>query len=346
LAAAAAAIVGAVVSKRLSEPIEKMRAGAKHFAQGKFDYRLPMSDTEELAELGEALEQMAKLLCEQIRQINLQRNELVAVLSSMVEGVVAVDANERILSMNRAAGEMLGIIPEKAKGKTIQEVIRNTVLQKFVTSSMAGKGTLEDVFDMRIEGEERFFQVHGAPLMGSDDTRTGAVIVLNDVTHLKKLENVRREFVANVSHELRTPITTVKGFVETLLDGAINDQDKSLHFLDIISKHIDRLNAIINDLLLLSDVEHAETEEKLSLGEEKVEKVLQAAVDACKGKAYFKNIDVRIEAEEGLVVRMSAPLMEQAVANLIDNAIKYSESGKSVVVKAHEAEGEVIISVT
>ena len=162
----------------------------------------------------------------------------------------------------------------------------------------------------------------------------GAVVVLNDVTRIRRLENFRRDFVANVSHELRTPITAIKGFVETLLDGAMREPESAEKFLGIIARQADRLNAIINDLLLLSKLEQQGEQGTVTTESAAIRGVLDAAIELCAFKADRKNIPIQVRCEGTLRAKVNVPLLEQALVNLVDNAVKYSEPGKPVTVEA------------
>ena len=172
------------------------------------------------------------------------------------------------------------------------------------------------------------------------------MIVLNDVTRFRQLENVRQDFVANVSHELKTPIASIKGFVETLLDGAVEHPDDAMRFLNIIAKQADRLNAIIEDLLSLAKIEQSEHAADLPLMDSSIKDVLESAVMDCQSKAAARQIEVRLECDASVRAAINPPLLEQAVANLLDNAVKYSEPRRSVQIRAHASLGEVVIAVT
>ncbi len=333
-----------LVSRRITQPLQEMEAGAERFARGRFQERLPVPDTEELGRLAGAMNQMAVQLDEELRTIRRQRNEQEAILASMVEGVLAVDNDERLITVNHAAADMLHIERDNVQGRSIQEVVRNTALQQFVTRALTASEPVETEFNIG-DGEERALQGHGAVLRDAQDQRIGAVVVLNDVTRLRCLEDVRRQFVANVSHELKTPITSIKGFVETLVDGAMRNPEDAERFLGIIAKQVDRLNAIIEDLLVLSRLEQDPSEVAASLEEHSVRHVLEAAIEVCGMKAAEKHIDVTVQCPEDLRVRMNAALLEQAVVNLVDNAIIYSEPESHVQIGAAGHEDEVLITV-
>ena len=242
------------MSRRIAHPLEELKKGAERFAKGDLVHKLSIPDTYEIGAVTEAMNKMATQLDDRIRTVIRQRNEQEAILASMVEGVLAVDSEERPISLNQAAAKLIGIDPEESQGRSIQEVVRNIDLQRFVKNALSSQEIVEGEIVLS-DTAEKFLQAHGTVLNDERGIKIGAVVVLNDVTHLKKLENIRRDFVANVSHELKTPITSIKGFVETLIDGAKNTPHDLDHFLDIIAIQSDRLNAIIEDLLTLSRIE-------------------------------------------------------------------------------------------
>ncbi len=193
---------------------------------------------------------------------------------------------------------------------------------------------------------EGVLQARGAALHDARGRSIGAVVVLNDVTDFRRLEHIRRDFVANVSHELKTPITSIKGFVETLLDGAIHNAEDAERFLQIIAKQADRLDTIIEDLLSLSKIEQGEDSGDITLELGRVKDVVDSAAHDCQQKATERRIHVCTACEEQITARMNPQLLEQAVINLLDNAIKYSEPGSEVQVLASQFYDEVTITVS
>lgn len=332
------------VSRRISHPIDEMRQGAERFARGDLDYKLPIPQSEELAGLADVLNEMAVQLQVRIQTIVRQSNEQKAIVSSMVEGVLAVDNQERLISLNKSCCQLLGVDEVQAHGRSLQEVVRNADLRRFVTRVLSAKEAIDD--DVVLHGNpEGVLQARGAALHDASGCGIGAVVVLNDVTEFRRLEHIRRDFVANVSHELKTPITSIKGFVETLLDGAMHDPVDTERFLTIVAKQADRLNAIIEDLLSLSKIEQGEDTGDIALSEGQVVGVLASAVHECERRATEREIQVRMACDEELVAQMNAPLLEQAVINLLDNAIKYSEPGGEVQVLGSHSEHEITITV-
>lgn len=342
--AAFAAGLSVLISYRLRRPIQEIRKGAERFARGEFAYRVLASDVEELGALSEAMNQMAAELRERINTISEQRNELQAVLSSMAEGVLAVDEEQRIIGMNQAASQFFGCDPHYAEGRSIQEVIRHPDLHRLVRDTLSNEASMEG--DIMLYGdEERVLNGRGTSLLNAGGERVGGLVVLNDVTRLRRLENIRRDFVANVSHEIKTPITTIKGFVETLRDGRAKDPRDAKRFLETMGRHVDRLQAIVEDLLTLARVEQGVEKEEVKLHVGPIREVLLTAVETCQDKAEAKRIPIKLFCDQGLEARINAPLFEQAVVNLLDNAVKYSEAENPVTVQAVSEDNEVVIKV-
>jgi len=334
-----------LLARRHSRPFEQVAAAAIRLASGQAAERVPRSDVRELADLSESLNQMALQLEERTHTIGRKGHEQEAILASMVEGVLAVDSDERVISINRAAAELIGVSASAAIGRNLQEVVRNADLRRFATWARTSDHAVED--DLLLRGEEeRVLQIRGAALRDVRGRSIGAVIVLHDVTNYRHLENIRRDFVANVSHELKTPIASIKGFVETLLDGASQNPQDAERFLRIVAKQADRLNSIIEDLLSLAKIEQSKEEATLPLTAGPVKTILDAAVYDCQTTAAERDIRVSVSCDNAVIADMNAHLLEQAVVNLLDNAIKYSDPGDEVLVTARATPTEVFIAVT
>ena len=331
--------------RRIISPLNRMKTGAARFAQGVLDEPLGVPETQEFAGLAQAMNTMAEQLSERIRRAVQQSNELRAVLGSMVEGVLAVDRFGRVLSVNEAAGRLLGVDPGRVQGQSLELAVRNVSLQQFVGRALASEEPIEAEIVLRAE-EEQVLQAHGTVLSDDTGSAMGALIVLNDITRLRRLENVRRDFVSNVSHELKTPITTIKGFVETLLDGAMESPEECERFLRIVARHADRLSNIIEDLLTLSRIEQGERSAEGFLMRGNLCAVARAAIVYCGQAAAAKEIPITFEGPDELQADINPPLLEQGVANLIDNAIKYSDPGSPISVRVFREGEEVCVAVT
>jgi two-component system phosphate regulon sensor histidine kinase PhoR len=339
-----AAGISWVISRRISRPIEQMKKSAEQFAGGDLSHRLAAPATEEMASLADAMNQMAAQLDERIETIISQRNQLETVLASMLEGVIAVDTEERIVSINRAAARLFANEPVSCQNKSIQEVIRSPALQQFIRSALNSANPAEEDISL-YQNEERVIDVKSAPLLDADRQQIGTLVVFNDVTQMRRLENMRRDFVANVSHEIKTPLTAIKGFVETLLQGKVDKTEESQRFLEIIQKHVDRLNSIVEDLLALARIEQKDEQKEFNFEPVKIVGVCQAAIQLCRPRAEEKKILIDLDCEKDATAIFDPALIEQAVVNLLDNAIKYSDSQSSITLKSHQQNFEVIISV-
>jgi len=343
-----------LVSKNISRPLEDMTEGAELYASGDFSRRMLLSQkttaSREIASLATAMDQMAGQLDEKIRTISDQHNQLETVFSSMAEAVIAVDNEERIISINDAAARMFDVDRSGAQGRLLQEVIRNVVLHQQIERILETRKPFED--EIVLNGTDNggtFLQTHAVPLYGGDGNAIGALIVLNDVTRLQKLETMRSDFVANVSHELRTPITSIRGYVETLLDGALDNREDSEKFLEIVLRQSEQLEEIIDDLLALSRIERGAKDSQVAFERQKLKPVIEEAVGFCLPKAEESGISISSDCPEHLLLNLNQTLISQAIVNLILNGITYSESGQEVKVQARELDDDgakkVVISV-
>jgi two-component system phosphate regulon sensor histidine kinase PhoR len=341
-----AAAISLWASRRISRPIEEVRRGAEQLARGDLRHKLPIPASTEAAAVAEAMNEMAAQLDARTQDVMRQRNELEAILSSMVEGVLAIDGQERVIRVNQAGAALLGVDPVKVQGRMLQEAVRNGELQRLAADVLGQQRPASAELSLLTrEGQQRQLHVQGTVLGGPQDRPQGALLVLHDITQLRRLESVRRDFVANVSHELRTPVTSIKGFVETLLAGAMHQPADSERFLRIIAAQSDRLQSIIDDLLALARLEQDAEKEAIATAPAPVRPLLEAAAGLCRLKADAKKIALEIDCQAGLSARINAALLEQAVLNLIDNAVKYSPAGQPIRIAAAFAEGELVISV-
>jgi two-component system, OmpR family, phosphate regulon sensor histidine kinase PhoR len=341
--AAVATAVGYVLARRAVRPVHELSVAATRLAAGEIEARLPATDLAEVADLADAIAGLREQLVERGLLIGRQGTQQEAVLGSMIEGVLAIDGRQRIVGINRAAAELLGLDLDHVVRRSLQEVVRNPDLRRFALRAIDCREPVED--DLVLHGaRDRTIRLRGTALRDVSG-EGGAVIVLNDVTDVQRLENVRRDFVANVSHELKTPVASIKGFVETLLDGAADNPADAKRFLQIVAKQADRLAAIIEDLLALSRIEQSEGADNLPVEQAAIGGVLAAVAADCEPRAAERSIALETRCDPVLVAEVNAPLLEQAVINLVDNAIKYSDAGRTVWMEAEAADGELVIRI-
>lgn len=311
--------------------------------------RLPEIVAGPAGSLAADVNRMLEYVDNRLQDLTHRLGEREAMLESMVEGVLAVDSQNRLIELNRAAADMFGLDSTTAKGRPLLETLRNPGLHRFIGEALASTAPVEQELTL-LAGAPRFLQLHGTVLRDGEGNTLGALVVFNDVTRLRKLERMRSEFVANVSHELKTPITSIKGYVETLLEGPPEDPAQARVFLETVGRHADRLNAIIDDLLSLSRIEQDAESGPLQTEFVPLALVLETALRDCSEKAAAKKIETVLECDAGLEAHLNQPLVEQAAVNLIDNAIKYAPPGTSVTVRGGIAPGasgdvEVVLSV-
>jgi two-component system phosphate regulon sensor histidine kinase PhoR len=321
-----------VLARRLSGPIDAMQQMATRVTHGDFSQRAPERGGTELRELGAALNQMSNQLESRLRELNSEKAELSAILASMTEGVLVVDATGRIRLANRTLCQQFQL-GDEVIGKTVLEVFRHVGLEKLTGKRGAGELSF-------LQPGECAFAVTAAALESSE----GTVVVFHDITRIKQLEIVRKDFVANVSHELRTPLSIIKGYVETLLDDQPPDAATAKQFLLTIEKHARRLEALIGDLLNISELESQQA--RLSLGPVSLRKVIEGALDELRQRAKEKSMTINVEIADGLPsVRADAQRLNQVLINLLDNAIKYTQAGGRVTVSAKDNDSEVQVCV-
>jgi two-component system phosphate regulon sensor histidine kinase PhoR len=340
------AVVSLWYSWELSRPLVLLQKGAQEFAKGRLTHKLDASGKGEIAELAKTMNMMAEELDRRIQSTVRQQNQQQAMFTAMLEGVIAFDISGKCLTLNKAAAKMLGLDASKSVGRTTGELIRNSDLQLFIQNALQSIQPAEQFIVMSEPGgQESNIQASASPLMDSSGDYIGALIVLNDMTRIHRLEQVRRDFVANVSHELKTPITSIHGFIETLLDGAVDNPENAKRFLNIVAKQTDRLNSIIEDLLLLCELEQQDETVRVPRQVCIIRDILNSAVELCRHKADERTIQLDVECPPDLKSNVNASLLEQAVLNLADNAVKYSGPGGKVIISAGTEQNDLVIRV-
>jgi two-component system phosphate regulon sensor histidine kinase PhoR len=342
LAIGCAVFLTRLIVEPLRVSFRDIRRGADLFARGELSRRLSIAEPRELHDLAHTLNRVGVQLRERVDVVERQRKELNATLGAMREGVIVLDQDRRLIRINEAAEHLLGITRSTALGKTVYEVIRNITLQKILDQAFTEQQPVEGDVAL-FDPVERSLKVY-ARLLADTEAINGLLIVLNDLTDIQRLENVRREFVANVSHELRTPITSIKGFVETLLDGALEDPVEARRFLEIVDRQVERLSAIFDDLLSLSRIEQQEGRGEFEFESIAVRELLETTLQSFEKRAQDKQIVMLIEAVNE-IASVNRNLMEQAIGNLIDNALKLSAEGTKILVSARSEENKMVFSV-
>lgn len=328
-----ASLLGAFAAYRALGPIvaslQSIREGAEILSSGDQNHKLAMPESHHFTHVVNAINRMASEVERRVATAEERRNALEAVLSSMVEGVLSFDTDGRILNLNRAAADFFEVNPSRMVGVAIEEAIRISELHEFARTTLESDTVIEGEIIVYDEGTH-YLQAHGTTLLDASGRSLGGVIVVNDITRIRQLEEARREFVANVSHELRTPITAIKGYTETLLDGALDDPDTTLKFLRTVSRQSDRLNQLIEDLLTLSSIERNEEVNRIERENAPLSLAVDGALVACAIHAQERNITLECDVDGGISMWANVALLQQLISNLVENAIKYSDEGSTV----------------
>ena len=338
IAVAAGTLLSFYFARRSTAPVLELTGFASALARGELNRRLLTSEDGEIGHIAGSLNSMADSLGRMLAQSNKDRAELLAMLTSMSEGVIATDSRQRVVVVNERAGELLSFPAASVQGRQLWEVVRNEAILK-----AAG--------EVLLSRERKAFQV--SPAIGrylevtactypADGPAEGLILVAHDTTQSVRYQELRKEFVANVSHELRTPLTVIKGFTETLRDGALNDPITGPKFLSTIERHVDQLTNLVSDLLELSKLEGSpEVPRRVSF---EVCAVVRRAAELLVPAAQRKEQALVVDVPRSLPRVVGNPdYIERAVSNLIDNAIKYTpERGRIQVNAAYEGEFVVV----
>jgi len=345
VALAVAFAIGLFVARRVTKPVVQMQTIAHRMSEGDFTVRAPIRSPDEIGALGRALNGLAARLREKVHDLGHEQAKATAILDGMIEGVIAVDGRDIILLMNERARSMFGLDATRGEGKPFLEVIRNTELHEAFREGRGVDGGNVSHRELRLASPvERRLQVNAVPLrLGANEV--GVVMVLHDVTELRRLEQVRTEFVANVSHELRTPLTAIQGYLETLLAGALEEQEHARRFLEIVFRHTERLGRLLNDLMDLSNIELGRV--ALKLAPTRLDEAVDAVLAIIGPKAKSGKVGLRSQLPRDLPpVLADRDRLVQILINLVDNAVKYTPEGGRVTVLVQEpADGWIEVDV-
>jgi len=328
--------IGIFVAGRVTRPVVEMQAIARQMSEGQFAVRAPVASADELGALGRALNVMVVRLREQIETLRSERAKATAILDGMVEGVLAVDGHETVLLMNERARAMFGVGAGRGEGKPVLEVVRNADLHEIFREGRTSGDVARRELHLTVP-VERTLRVTAVPLLLGGEA-PGLVMVLDDITELRRLEQVRTEFVANVSHELRTPLTAIQGYLETLLGGALEEHEHARRFLEVAFRHTERLGRLLNDLTDLSNIELGKV--SLRLAATPLKPVVDSVLEIVAAKARDGGVTLGADVPESLVAHADHDRLAQILINLADNAVKYTSAGGGVAIRARAVDGE------
>lgn len=323
--------LGITITSKYTKPIESAVNVAMELAKGNYRARAKVNRLDETGMLGTSINMLAQNLQELVKAQEMHQDRLSVLIENMGAGLILIDSRGYINLINKGYIEIFHVNPSDYLSKLYYEVIdyeeiNQLIAEVFRTEQKVSKQLLVPLFI-----ERRYFVVYGVPIIGMNNVWKGVLLVFHDITELKKLEQMRKDFVANVSHELKTPVTSIKGFTETLLDGAMNNQETLEAFLSIILKESDRLQSLILDLLELSKIEQQGFQ--LSIQKLDLRLLLEEVITIINGKAVEKEIQLKFFCKlEKVFIEGDADRLKQVFINLIGNAINYTPREGEVTV--------------
>ncbi len=330
-----------ILARLTSRPLRQVAAIAVGISEGDFRRRLPVVWHDELGDLARIMNEMAARLEAQLTKLSGEKSRLDAILKGMGEGLMVTDARGEITLVNPAFCRLFGV-NEKVVGAPLSHISRHPALHDSYSQVKESGSELLDEMTLQVSGE-KVLLTHWVPLT-AESGLGGVVAVFHDISDLKRLENIRKDFVANVSHELRTPVTVIKGYAETLLEGVIRENpEQAERFISIIHNHSDRLTALLTDLLSLSELESANF--SLQLQKTPLEGSIRRARTLLEERAAVKSISITLPSSPLLPVMADQGRLEQVLVNLLDNAVKYTPAGGTVTVAVSEEDGFLRIAV-
>ncbi|MFH1478927.1 MAG: ATP-binding protein [Candidatus Omnitrophota bacterium] len=340
-ALAFAFVLGSIIATQTIRPINRMIQVSRKFSEGDFSRRVLQPSKDEIGELATTLNKMAQGLEDKIKEIKAQNQKLAAIFNSMIEGIIVFDKLSNIISVNSAIEKIFNVSKKEVEGKIFLEAIRNNDISEVINSVLKNGKPLFAEINLVLP-IRKIFEVNAAPIC-DNNVVNGCLVVIHDVTEIRKLETIRSDFVANVSHELKTPLTSIKGFIETLLEGALDDKENNRYFLKIIQDHAERLNSLVNDLLSLS---HLESEEiMLNKTKFNLKQQIEGVISGFRSQLKKKDVEVKNELTAGISINADKDKIEHILTNLIDNAIKFNKEKGFVRIFSAEINGKVRITI-
>jgi two-component system phosphate regulon sensor histidine kinase PhoR len=313
-------------TKSLVQPLQLMQVRTEQMAQGDFSDKIPVQTLQihEFRSLATSINRMASQIFKRLRTITRQKNEKEAIFSSLTEGVLAVNDRGVVFSLNKSGAKILEYEGKDYKNKSLQSIVRVPELERFIERSIFIKSRQETEIVLSHKHPKQHLMIHTAPLINEKKQQDGVVVTFYDITDMKRLEKVRKDFVANVSHELKTPLTSIQGYAETLLETKNLSSEQQAEFLNTIYKHSTGLSQMVNELLNLAKFEESDQSEKL-LKKSNLSSVLESTFSEFESAAKQKSLIYSLDTPKDPVeVTINSALVRQAVSNLISNAIKYT----------------------
>ncbi|MDQ0897038.1 two-component system histidine kinase PnpS [Paenibacillus sp. V4I7] len=333
-----AGIVSYRIAKGITHPIEKMTKVAQQITNMNYQSRVPAYSNDEVGQLGQAINRMSESLQQQMARIQENERRLQGVMENMMSGIMMIDREERIMLLNPSAEYILGFSSQELLGKKYNEAKQQYEFTKLIQECIETQDSIRDEMVFYYPAE-RILDIHLSPIAHEDEEWSGVLIVIHDITAVRRLERMRSEFVANVSHELKTPIAAVKGFAETLLAGALNDKETAVSFLQIIFDESERLNRLIGDILELSKIESKRI--PMNFSPIYLPEFLERSLSVLRKEAEKKHIELSMLVDDDIYIEADEDRLRQIIINLLSNGIAYTHDGGKVKVRVEPLDKNV-----
>lgn len=329
----------------LIKPVRELTQAAREITSGNYSKRVSVKTGDEVGELANTFNEMAGELESTVVDLKDKNMKFDSIMNSLTNCFVAVDSNLRIILINSIACKFFHVCEEDILGRKLIEVIRNHQIYEIMQTVISSNDSFVNEISIGMP-EEGVFRVYASPIRPADSTggNSGAIVTIHDITAIKKLEQIRTDFVSNVTHELKTPLTSIRGFVETLRSGAVNDPEVSGKFLEIIDIEAERLTMLINDILQLSEIENRQSDTDISVYS--LNGIISEVVSILEGSAERKGVSLTVDASQKINITANRDRIKQMLINLVDNAINYNVENGSVRINAAKADGRLVITVT
>jgi two-component system phosphate regulon sensor histidine kinase PhoR len=335
-------LISILLAGRLTSPLKNMIKSAREIPKGNLKIRVKPETNDEISDLADSFNLMSEELETKMNQLENEKIQLSSILSNMKEGVLALNSKGKILQVNSALKKMFKL-QEPALNNFYYEVFRSPQLRDLIDSVLKQREAQSQELNLGFP-EEKILLTQVSPIQMENEEEISTILVFFDITPIKKLERIRKDFVANVSHELRTPLTSIKGFVEALQDGAIKDSKQARHFLSIISQQTERMNHIISDLLLLSQIEsegYQLKKERFSL-----KGLISEVLEELRGIAEKRSQQLKVNFDSGeYEIKADREKIEQVLINLLDNAIKFTPENRTIEIIVSKNQNQIQISI-
>ncbi|MDW7660325.1 MAG: ATP-binding protein [Bacillota bacterium] len=328
IASILASVMAVLMVRKITKPIYALTKAANDIADGDYGRKIYTQSKDQIGDLTASFNKMSLNLDASMKEVKKRNIELESILNSMINGIIAIDQNKNILMINKISFEILGLPDDFiSENESMYKIIRNDEVAEMIEKSITmGESQVKELKYLNLD---KVLRIYVNPIMTSSLEIIGSIVVIQDVTQIRKLEKMRSDFVSNVSHELKTPLTSIKGFVDTLKGGAIENQKTALRFLEIIDIESDRLYRLINDILLLSEIETMERESDPS--EVYINEIIDEVIEMLSLKADDKNLMIKKRLNGDFYINANRDRIKQMYINLVDNAIKYTEAGEIAV---------------